>query len=372
MVFCGGDFGNLGRDRSNEELPSQGRTPVSSAGGLRKPTSKDLGELQVFRFPRALRKLSLFLTTAPCVLFGYLWLKLTGRGPDLVHGHGHITCCFNIYKLLFGWLDRTSYVLHLHITAAGRASRTDHSELDFWTRFFEWPLHKFSDWLGVRVADRVICVSKSVRKEAIDYYGANPNELVVVENGVNTELFSPKSFRRQTSNYQLRNILYVGALRKRKNVHLLIEALKHLPESFQLTVVGRGSDDFEKKLCELAGDLKLEDRVVFRGYVEYSELPSIYRSAQLFVLPSSYEGLPKVVLEALASGVPVLASGFEIEEGIRGLEFLESLEPAALARKIHETIESGLRVDVSGVERLYSWEKKVGEIEAIYSLLIKS
>ena len=225
--------------------------------------------------------------------------------------------------------------------------------LDFWTRYWEWPLHKFSDWLGVRVADKVICVSPRVRDEAIIYYGADQEKLAVVENGVNVELFSPRP--RKTSSAINRDevgesvgyqILYVGALQPRKNVHLLIEALSKLPGEYQLTIVGKGDRDYEKRLHSLATELDLGSRVTFKGYIEYPKLPAIYQKADIFVIPSSYEGLPKVILEALACGVPVLASGFDIKNSIQGLHFLDSLDPKNIALKVIDILELKSSVDI--------------------------
>lgn len=330
-------------------------------------------EVHIHRFPRALKRFSLFLTTAPAVLVGYLFYRLTHR-IDIVHGHGHITFWFNIYKLLFGWLDKTPYVLQLHITAAGREIECQRSgeKLDFWTRYFEWPLHRFSDWLGVRVADRVICVSCKISDEAIENYHADPERLVVIENGVNTEVFAPRKnfqsapggpIRPGRTNFQ---ILCVGALSPRKNTHLLIEAMRFLPDDCHLTIVGRGAREYGDELRRLVENLKLQNRVEFKGYIKYPNLPPLYQDADIFVLPSSYEGLPKVVLEALSCGTPVLASGFTIKEKISGLDFLGKLEPEILAAEIKRVVESGKEVDVDLVRQKYSWKVKAKAIQKIY------
>jgi len=325
--------------------------------------------ISVFPFPRAIRRFSLFFTTSPAVLLGYFFHRLRHK-VDLVHGHGHITFWFNLYKLFFGWLDRTPYVLHLHITARGRAQRARQkgSVLDFWTRWFEWPLHGFSDWLGVRVADAVVCVSAAVKGEALELYRADPQKVFVVENGVNTELFTKlnESVDR-TDHVSVHSVLYVGALSERKNVHLLIEAMRFLPPEYHLTIVGRGVQEYEDRLRRLVGAAKLQDRVLFEGYVEYCQLPPLYRDARILVLPSSYEGLPKVVFEALASGVLVLASGFKLGREIRGLEFLKDLNPPAIAARIKRVLERGVSVDVAAVRDSYSWDGVARRLEEVYS-----
>ncbi len=327
------------------------------------------------RFPRAVKRFSLFLTTAPAVLLGYLFYRSSHK-VDIVHGHGHITCCFNLYRRLFGWLDKTPYVLHLHITAAGREDRARKkgSKLDFWTRYFEWPLHKFSDRVGCRVADAVICTSEIVKKEATKYYHTDLRRTFIVENGVNTKLFArsipqPDGLTAKPVGFSLterQNLLYVGALTRRKNVHLLIEALKFLPENYHLTIVGRGDDEYQKYLEDLVKKYNLHDRINFVGYVEYPKLPKYYKNADLLVLPSSYEGLPKVVLEALSCGIPVLASGFSIKEEIKGLSFLDELDARSLAARTKRIVESGEKVDVKKIRQQYDWSVKASEVQRVY------
>ncbi len=329
-------------------------------------------EVAVFsskKFPRAVRRFSLFLTTAPAVLVGYLFYRLRGRRFDVVHGHGHITACFNLYKLFFGFLDKTPYVLHLHITAAGRETRAKEkgSKLDFWTKHFEWPLHKFSDRIGCKVADAVMATSPVVREEAIKFYGVSPEKVFVVENGVNTQLFEPR--KPQIVNRKSQ-ILYVGALTPRKNVHLLIEASKFLPPEYHLVIVGRGEEEYQKQLEGLVKKYTFYDRIKFAGYVEYPQLPSYYQNANLFVLPSSYEGLPKVVLEALACGVPVLASGFAVKGEIGGLRFLKNLDAKNLALEIKKMVEAKEKVDVALIRQKYDWLVKAKEIQVIYQKIV--
>ena len=92
VVFCGGGFKNLGPTKKPHNIFNLEGSKIKSPSNQEFENSTfkveldievDYGCLDVFRFPRVLRKLSLFLTTAPSVLLGYLWLKLTGRGPDM-------------------------------------------------------------------------------------------------------------------------------------------------------------------------------------------------------------------------------------------------------------------------------------------------
>lgn len=328
----------------------------------------------IYKFPRAVKKLSLFLTTAPSVLLGYLRDYLQGNKYDLVHGHGHVTLCFTLYKLLFNFIDPTPYVLHLHITAAGRekAILEQGSHLDFWTQFFEWPLHKFSDWLGVRVADKVICTSQQVRKEAQTYYGADTDKLVIVENGANVDLFTPEGpDLKQKFEWENKKVLfYNGVLSERKNVDILVYTLKRLGSDFRLLIVGRGTEEYEQYLEDLVKKKNLQDRVKLMGYVEYPKLGDYFRTADVFVLPAYYEGLPKVVMQSLAAGVPVVASGFETLEKIPGLYYIGELSPEVVAYNVHVALESDEFIDLEDFRAKYSWGNKVQEMEEVYERVV--
>jgi glycosyltransferase involved in cell wall biosynthesis len=98
-------------------------------------------------------------------------------------------------------------------------------------------------------------------------------------------------------------LLCVARLISRKGIEDIIQALTLLPAA-SLTVVGSGPA--ESELRALATRLGVEDRVLWLGQVDHAGLPPIYREASVYVLPSRNEGMSNTVLEALASGLPVL------------------------------------------------------------------
>jgi glycosyltransferase involved in cell wall biosynthesis len=147
----------------------------------------------------------------------------------------------------------------------------------------------------------VTTVSESVAGELSRHYGFN--EAVVVGNGVDERVFQP-SPQQVEEGY----LLYIGRLSYRKGaldlLEIMREVLKH--RRIQLIVCGKGELEggIKKKI---ANDKELRENVTLLGHIAREEMPEIYRNATIFVLPSRYEGLPTVVLEAMASGVPVIA-----------------------------------------------------------------
>jgi glycosyltransferase involved in cell wall biosynthesis len=106
-------------------------------------------------------------------------------------------------------------------------------------------------------------------------------------------------------------LLTVGRLEPEKNPGLLVRAMAQLerdrPGRYRLDWVGRGP--LEERVFELASELGIEERIEFRGYVPFDQgLLDLYRRAHAFVHVSLSEGMPQVVIEALASGTPIVAT----------------------------------------------------------------
>jgi glycosyltransferase involved in cell wall biosynthesis len=157
-------------------------------------------------------------------------------------------------------------------------------------------------------AKAITVVSEALRGYVMDMY---PNSKTsIVSMGCNTKNFS-SSLRKEDyfAQGEKKVILFVGRLAEKKGVTYLIEAMKNIDHAV-LHIVGKGNLEDDLRVQAES----LQDRVVFDGAKNHEELPAIYASADVFVAPSitardgDKEGFGLVILEAMASGVPVVAS----------------------------------------------------------------
>ncbi|MFC1925772.1 glycosyltransferase family 4 protein [Chloroflexota bacterium] len=127
----------------------------------------------------------------------------------------------------------------------------------------------------------------------------------IIYNGIDTEQFKPTR-----SNGDKLRILCVSRLIERKGIDYLLRSLPLIKERygnvFELWIVGEGN--LEQHLKGLSKQLGVEDIVSFKGYVEHDRLPETYSSSDIFVLPSLNEGMSNTILEAMASGLPIVTT----------------------------------------------------------------
>ena len=301
------------------------------------------------------------------------WWVQRRHPAAVIHAHNHMGFYLHLARRWGGRRGGPPLALHLDITAAGREARVlaTGQRLDPITRHYEWPLHKLADRAGCQVAEAVICVSESTRADAIRYCGADPTKTYVVPNGVNPSRFHPEGPARREDlglSRQDRVILYVGGLHQRKNVLALVRALRYLPPACKLLAVGTGPQEYVQALQRAARADGVAERVILAGYVPYPDLPPYYRAADLFVLPSSYEGFPKVLLEALASGVPSLASPSFAGDGEIEKHYapLADTEPEAVAGAISAELSRRPAVDVAAIRQRYDWAVAARRCREIY------
>jgi glycosyltransferase involved in cell wall biosynthesis len=155
----------------------------------------------------------------------------------------------------------------------------------------------------------------------------------LIPNGVDLEIFSPGTRVRPADPPRL---LYVGRLASQKGIIHLLEALRRTQVPVELRIVGDGPE--RPRLQAATLDSSPRARVEFAGWSERRDLPGHYRWADAFVLPSLDEGMPNVVLEAQASGLPIIGTDVAgtrdlVEHGRNGF-LVPPAEPAALAAAI--------------------------------------
>lgn len=156
-------------------------------------------------------------------------------------------------------------------------------------------------------ASKVICISERVQQLLIAGLGASV-ESEVVYNGTDPDVFAPEVLAPCVEQDKRPTILVVGNLLAVKGHDLVVRALDRLKNPYSdlsCNIIGEGPD--RERLVALARDLGIRDRVQFLGRRTRAEVAEAMRNCTVFVLPSRYEGLGCVYLEAMACGKPVVA-----------------------------------------------------------------
>ncbi len=235
--------------------------------------------------------------------------------------------------------------------------------------------------MSIERAHMINVPSETTRRDLLHWFpGVDCDAVRVTPLGISPR-FSPASpveaaANRRRLGLPQRYILYVGTIEPRKNVDALVESYAQLVSEGKLdehlVLAGARGWDCEGILCRVkAPDLR--DRVHLTGYVSDHELPWLYRGASMFVYPSLYEGFGLPPLEAMACGVPVIASAVaSLEENLRGAaELIPPLDTAALSRAIERLARDrdyGDKLIGLGIERaaMFRWEETAGRILECY------
>jgi glycosyltransferase involved in cell wall biosynthesis len=220
----------------------------------------------------------------------------------------------------------------------------------------------------LRAAARVVVLTAEQRSAVAARYRMDPARIAVIPNGVAEEFFYSGQRLPKTKP----RLLFVGRLSVQKNLPLLLRALAGVSERFETTLVGDG--EAETNLRKLAAGMGLQN-IRFYGRADGGELRELYRNADIFVLPSEREGMPLVLLEALAMGLPVVATDISgtrdvIDHGVNGV-----LVPPDDALALREALLS-VAADLDDYRRMseasrrlsaqYSWSEVGSQFERLY------
>ena len=164
----------------------------------------------------------------------------------------------------------------------------------------------------LREATRIIAISACTKRDIL-YYGDFPEDRIdLVYQSCSTRFsqpVSPSLLEEARRKYRLpqRYVLNVGTVELRKNILLGIRAMAKLPADLHLVIVGRQTK-YQKQLDAEIRKLGLGNRIPFLQGVPNTLLPAVYRQAEIFIYPSRYEGFGVPVIEAIQSGLPVVAA----------------------------------------------------------------
>jgi glycosyltransferase involved in cell wall biosynthesis len=240
----------------------------------------------------------------------------------------------------------------------------------------------------LRRANAIITISECSRRDAASLYGIPADRIRVIYEGVDPRfrpVEQPGKLEEVRKRYGLTGdyLLAVGTIEPRKNLSLLLDAFlavkaRNGRQDLRLVIVGKKGwlfEDFFKRLAALG----LDDgqQVVFPGYVADEELPAVYAGAACFVFPSLYEGFGLPVLEAMASGAPVVCSNASSLPEVAGDAAL-TVNPAdagAFAGAVERVMaDVDLRRDLRarGLQRAaqFTWERTARQTMEVYASVL--
>jgi len=171
-------------------------------------------------------------------------------------------------------------------------------------------------------------------------------------------------------------LLYVGAIEPRKNLDIAIKVFKKLitNNQFKIThffIIGRAGWENEK-IFQLVKNLKLEDKVLFLGYVEDKDLPYFYSGAKITFYLSSYEGFGLPPLESLVCGTPVIAGDNSSMKETLPNEFLvDEKNEEKVYKKIVAILNKKPKIDGQKIKEKFSWKKSVKDIIHLFEKMKK-
>lgn len=152
--------------------------------------------------------------------------------------------------------------------------------------------------------------SSTASKETQIAYGADPSKCFVSYLTVDIDKYLAKK-----DSYEARQMIYVGSLIQRKGLDLLLPAMAETSEDIRLIIVGEGQE--KQALKEQIAKLGLDERVEFKGFVEGEALRELYRTSDMFIIPTREDCFGLVILEAMCASLPVISSKYA--DGARDL-----------------------------------------------------
>lgn len=295
------------------------------------------------------------------IIPGLFWQLLRIRKPVIFHLH--LAQAFVPEMVwLASKLRRIPYVVHFHLDV--EKSGKFGFIFDLWKKWVQPVI--------IKDASMIITLSPEQSKIIENRYHKPASQITFISNGVGEQFLEIGKEKRIF--HKPLKLLFVGRLSVQKRPERLVEAMPLIKSDVVLDIVGDGED--RVKLESLVAKLGIKN-ITFRGRLDGDKLLDAYRNADVFVLPSDREGMPLVLLEAMATGLPIMGSDvLGIHELIEGVGILvKDPSPQNFARAIDELASNPERLQELSRKSLekaqqHSWKKLVEKLEEVYRKVI--
>lgn len=212
------------------------------------------------------------------------------------------------YLPLFAAMPMVCSIMDLgYLESSAHFTKKDFWQLKYWTA------------RSLKVSKYIISISESTKQDIVRHYHVQPEKIVVTYPGYDKEKYKTTNasggrvlLEKVKSKYSIVNdyVLCLGTLKPSKNIEGLLEAWKQIVNEFpqiSLVIAGKKGWLFDS-IFEKVEKLGLTEKVIFTDFIDEKEKPVLLSGAKLFVLPSFFEGFGLTALEAMASGIPIVAS----------------------------------------------------------------
>lgn len=283
--------------------------------------------------------------------FKALWIAKFTLHADIVHIHAIGPAILTPLARLLGM--KVVFTHHGH----------DYDR-DKWGKLAKIML-KFGERMGCMFANTIIVISEVINQNIIKKYGCKNTHLIF--NGVSTPQFIKETNYLDLLGIKSKKYIFaMGRFVPEKNFHLLIQAFSSL-KSTDFKLVLAGDTDFEDNYSHELKKLAIQENIVLTGFIKGKQLYSLLSHAHTFVLPSSHEGLPIALLEAMSYGLPVIVSDIpaNIAVNLPKEYYFHLYNEIELTEKLKQTIESEPQI-INYQMDAYNWDSIANQTTNIY------
>jgi len=288
--------------------------------------------------------------------FFFYWVQKTLKKPNVLTVHG---CDWEIANTVEPFPGNISLYRNIR-------ERTDIRKILFLSKRM------------CQKATHVVSVCEAVKQELIE--NLKIQKITAIPNGVDPKVFKKEPRKPLSEKYDTDfTLLYVGTFQPRKGIKYLVNALKDL-KHVKLIIIGNDLPVYRRYLNYLIRQANISEKVIFIGKVPNNKLKEYYSATDVLILPTISEGLPKVIIEALACECPVIATNTsgnpEIIHHMKTGLLVPTKDPDAIKDAILWTMNNRKKIKQMAhngrqlVLKEYTWKKSAKKYASLYNSLI--